>query len=118
MKSAAAFILALSLNGQAAVIELSDFIDHGNPWQATPSFFMNSVNLPGTARSFDWVSADTREQARFPSYANSPPVALWGMKVWEGLASFDPTLAELKISIYTRGDVEAEGRRPFAGRMP
>jgi hypothetical protein len=107
------FFLFLRVHGAAT--ELSSFIDHGNPWQATPSFFMNSVNQPGSARSFDWVSADTRNQARFPSYANSPELALWGMKVWEALASFETNLTELKISIYNRGDAEARNERVIRG---
>ncbi|MFT5131039.1 MAG: hypothetical protein ACI8W8_004673 [Rhodothermales bacterium] len=106
---------SLCLNAWVAATELSAFIDHGDPWQATPTFFMNSVNQPGMVRSFDWVSTDSHDQARFPSYANSPPVALWGMKVWEGLARFGPNLQELKISVYNRGDVEARDGKLIRG---
>jgi hypothetical protein len=107
--------LAVLLAAQVIANDLSTFIGHGNPWEATPSFFMNSVNQPGAVRSFDWVSADSHEQARFPSWANSPPVTLWGMRVWEGLARFEPSLVELKLSLYNRGDVEASGAQTIRG---
>ena len=111
-------LIFLGLAAQLSGSDLSTFIAQGNPWEATPGFFMNSVNQAGKTRSFDWVAADSRDQARFPSYRDSPAVTLWDMPVWEGLARFDRTLSELKLSLYNRGDAEAHGLRPIVGADP
>jgi hypothetical protein len=104
---ALAFAALASASAQDTV-DISTFLEFGNPWEQSASVFMRSVNQPGKPRSFDWVDQDSRDQARFPKWRNSPPVTLWKLKVWEGLADFDDgRLTRLKISLYNKGDVEA-----------
>lgn len=89
-------------------IDLSSFLEHGNPWGQKATVFMRSVNQPNAVRSFDWVTSDARNEARYPKWANSPEVKLWDLTVWEGLARFNnDALTQLKVSLYTRGDAEA-----------
>ncbi len=90
-------------------IDLSAFIDHGSPWGQKVSVFMRSVNQPNAVRSFDWVTEDARNEARYPKWTNSPEVELWNFKVWESLAHFENgVLIRLKVSLYNKGDVEAK----------
>ncbi len=92
-----------------APIDLSAFLEHGDPWGQKATVFMRSVNQPNAVRSFDWISEDARDEARYPKWTNSPEVTLWGFKVWESLAQFkDGALVRLKVSLYNRGDVEVK----------
>lgn len=107
-----AFIWCSSLPAVSAEvsIDLSAFIDHGNPWGQKASVFMRSVNRPNAVRSFDWVTEDARNEARYPKWTNSPEITLWNFKVWESLADFENgELIRLKVSLYNKGDVEAGG---------
>jgi hypothetical protein len=90
-------------------IDLATFLNQSTPWGQKATVFMRNVNRPNVVRSFDWVSEDSRDEARYPKWANSPEVTLWGMKVWESLAQFENgALIRLKVSLYNKGDVEAK----------
>lgn len=95
--------------GQEA-IDISILFEDGNPWGQKASLFMRNINQPNAVRSFDWISSDARNEARYPKWKNSPEVELWGFKVWESLAKFDDgELSRIKVSLYNKGDVEAKG---------
>lgn len=90
-------------------IDISILFKDGNPWRQKASLFMRNINQPNAVRSFDWVSLDARNEARYPKWQNSPEVDLFGLKVWESLAEFDNgKLSKIKVSLYNKGDVDAK----------
>ncbi|MDT8391979.1 MAG: C39 family peptidase [Lentisphaeria bacterium] len=108
---ASLFFAASVIHAAAETVDLGKIIDFSDIFAMTAAEFFNSANQPGQPPSFDWVSRETRETARFPKWRNSPPVKVWGLDIFESLVTFDENgaLLALKISFYNKGDSAAAG---------
>lgn len=112
MRSFIVIFFIVAVTGHAAeTVDLGEIIAFSNIFEMTATEFFNSANQPGQHPSFDWVSRDTRKMARFPKWQNSPRVKVWGLDIFESLATFDENgkLLALKISFYNKGDSAATG---------
>jgi hypothetical protein len=73
-------------------------------WSIQAEGFLTQTRAP----YFRWLSADNRDAARYPGYANSPPLTFLDLKVYEAVLRFtDGRLAKVELSVFNRGDVGA-----------
>ena len=107
---ASLFIAAVTACGSEPV-DLGKIIDFSNIFEMTAPEFFSSANQPGQPPSFDWVSRNSHRIARFPKWRNRPPVKVWGLDIYECLASFDDSgkLSAVKVSFYNKGDSAVKG---------